>query len=59
MLDETGRKRVIQITETMVASMVAKGEVDPDDDEALKKAARKCAADAVAVYNAALEFISG
>jgi hypothetical protein len=58
-MDEQARKRIVEITVMLVEGMVAAGEVDPDDDEALRTATRRCAADARATYNAALEFISG
>lgn len=58
-MDNQARKRIIQITEQMLTSMVIKGELDPEDEVALRAAAQRCAADATAIYNAALEFVSG
>lgn len=59
MIDEIARKRIIEITIMLVDGMVERGELDPDDDVALRAASRKAAADARSAYYAALEFISG
>lgn len=59
MLDETARRRIIQITQEIIASRVLAGEVDPDDDEQLRAAAKDAAATAKAAYLAAMEYISG
>ena len=56
---ERRRERIIQITCQLVESMVLKGELDPDDDEALKKATRAAANTARAAYNAAEEYLCG
>jgi hypothetical protein len=57
--DEWYKRRLLAITEQMLASRVARGEVNPDDPEALRDAARQAVSDARQVLNAALEFISG
>lgn len=59
MLDEQGKRRVVEIAEQIVTSMVLRGEVDPDDDEALRAATREAVKTAKAAYIAALEFMSG
>lgn len=57
--DDWFKERVRAISIEMLASRVLRGEVDPDNDEQLRAAARECARDAVQAVNAALEFISG
>ena len=53
------KQRILEITEQIVTSQVARGEVDPEDDEALKKATYKAVRTAQAAYDAAMEYISG
>lgn len=57
--DPEARKRAIEMTCQMVESLVAKGEVNPDNAEELKTATRQCARDAWEAYKAAEEFVSG
>lgn len=59
MLDETARRRILQITQEIVASRVLAGEVDPDDDVELREATKEAVATAKAAYFAAMEYISG
>lgn len=58
-MDERDRKRIIELTMQIVAGQIEKGEVDPDDEKALREAAKKAAALARTVYFAALEYVSG
>ena len=53
------RERVLAIATRIVASQVAKGEVDPEDEAALKKATQEAVKPAVEAYRAAEEFICG
>jgi hypothetical protein len=39
-MDEQDKQRIVALTVRIVAGMVEKGEVNPDDPEALKNAAR-------------------
>lgn len=50
--------RIKQIACEMVASQVEKGEVNPDDDAALRAAVAEAVDTARAVYDAALEYVS-
>lgn len=56
---ETDLKQICAIAEKMLAGMIEKKEVDPNDDAAMEKAIRKCVREASVVYNAALEYLSG
>jgi hypothetical protein len=56
---EHRRKRVIDIAMQMVASKIKKGELDPNDDDALRKATKLAVSDAAAAYDAAEEYVSG
>jgi uncharacterized membrane protein len=58
-LDEADRKRIVEIAVAIVEGQVAKGEVDADDFEALKRATRQAVRDARGAYYAALEYLSG
>ncbi|SUE95766.1 Uncharacterised protein [Ectopseudomonas mendocina] len=51
-------KRVREIATEIVTNRVAKGEVDPMDDAALRAAVIQAGRDAAAVYDAALEYLS-
>jgi hypothetical protein len=53
------RKRVKAIMVQLLTSQAAKGEYDPDDPEQMKAAAKRAFHDALAAYQAALEFICG
>lgn len=53
------RERILSIATAMVADRVVKGEVNPDDEAALRKATKAAVADARLAYFAALEFVSG
>jgi hypothetical protein len=57
--DEWYRRRILAISTEMLASRVLRGEVDADNDDELRAAAKQCVDDARAAVNAALEFISG
>lgn len=59
MRDDTEKKRVLSIATTLVLSRMEKGEVDPDDEEDVKKATREAIEVAVVTYRAAIEFIRG
>lgn len=52
-------KRIREITITLVAGQISKGELNPEDETALKKAVQQAARDARQAYYAALEFMSG
>jgi len=54
---EHRRKRILAITEAMLTTMVMQGELDPDNDAALKKATKRAAADAKAAFDAAVEYL--
>lgn len=51
-------KRVREIATEIVTNRVAKGEVDPEDDAALRAAVIQAGRDAAAVYDAAMEYLS-
>lgn len=53
------RKRVLAIATRIVAGQVANGEVNPDDEEALKKATQEAVETAVEAYRAAEEYLCG
>jgi hypothetical protein len=55
--DPETKKRVTAITTMMVTKRVADGKLDPNDTEAMKKAIKEAARDALAAYNAALDFV--
>lgn len=57
--DPEARERVKQITFQFMMSMVAKGELNPGDEEAMKKATKSCARDAWEAYKAAEEYLCG
>ncbi len=59
MRNEHERERVLAIATQIVASQVAKGEVDPEDEVTLKKATQEAVKLAVEAYRAAEEFICG
>lgn len=59
MRHEHEKERVLAIATQIVASQVAKGEVDPEDEVALKKATGEAVKVAVEAYRAAEEFICG
>jgi len=56
---EAARQRIIAIATQIVASQIKAGEIDPEDDAALRKATRRAVADASAAYRAAEEFVGG
>lgn len=58
-LSEPDRRRIVEITVAIVSGMVAKGEVDPEDDDALRAATKRASEDARAAYLAALEYVRG
>lgn len=51
-------KRIREIATEIVTNRVAKGEVDPEDDAALRAAVIQAGRDAAAVYDAAMEYLS-
>jgi TPP-dependent pyruvate/acetoin dehydrogenase alpha subunit len=53
------RERVLAIATRIVAGQVAKGEVDDNDPEALKKATREAVETAVVAFRAAEEYLCG
>lgn len=53
------RTRAIEIATHMVTVQVSRGEVDPDDEEALSKAVREAASTAIQAIRAAEEFLCG
>ncbi len=57
--DPVARERVRSITMQIVTYRVAKGEVDPEDEEALRAAVREAAQLALEAYRAAEEFVLG
>lgn len=57
--DEAERKRVVEIATSIVASRVARGEIDPEDDTELRGAMKEAVDDAVVAYRAAVEYLSG
>jgi hypothetical protein len=57
-MDEHATRRIIAIATELLAGMVANGDVNPDDEAAMKRAADECARTARDAYFAALEFIS-
>lgn len=52
------KQRIKQIACEMVASQVKKGEVNPDDDAALRAAVAEAVETARAAYDAAMEYVS-
>ncbi|MCU9527535.1 hypothetical protein [Pseudomonas mosselii] len=54
----TRKQRIIAIAEELVSGMVAKGAVDPGDESAMDAACSQAVADAAALYDAAIEYIS-
>lgn len=55
---EERTKRVREIAVEIVTNRVAKGELDPEDNAALRAAVIQAGRDAAAVYDAALEYLS-
>lgn len=53
------RERVLAIATRIVASRVAKGEVIPEDEAALRAATKEAVQMAVAAYRAAEEYLCG
>lgn len=51
-------KRIREIATEIVTNMVAKGDLDPSDDAALRAAVVQAGKDAAAVYDAAMEYLS-
>lgn len=51
-------KRIREIATEIVTNRVAKDEVDPKDDAALRAAVIQAGRDAAAVYDAAMEYLS-
>lgn len=56
---EQARQRIIAIATQIVASQIKAGEIDPEDETALRAATRRAVADAAAAYRAAEEFAGG
>lgn len=56
---EHDKERIRAITAQLVEGKVIKGELNPKDTEALKKAVKECAQIAKSTYNAALEYLCG
>jgi hypothetical protein len=52
-------EKIRNITARLVEGQVLKGTLNPEDDEALKKAVKQAGREALQAYNAALEFVSG
>lgn len=59
MTREQRRERILAIVEEMVSSRIAAGEVDPENDEALRAATKAAVADATAAVDAAIEWVRG
>lgn len=57
--DPEVRKKVKAIAVLLVASQVEKGELNPDDPEALKAATERACLDAITAYHAAEAFMCG
>lgn len=55
---ELRKIRVTAIASELVASQVIKGELDPDDEGALRAATREAVETAIAVHDAAMEYLS-
>lgn len=53
------RERVLAIATRIVAGQVAKGEVDPNNEAALKAATQEAVKTTVEAYRAAVEFVFG
>lgn len=51
-------KRIREIATEIVTNRVAKGEVDQEDDAALRAAVIQAGRDAAAVYDAAMDYLS-
>lgn len=58
-MDEDRKRKLVNLTTHLLDGMVERGEVDLDDDAALKKAANQCVRDANQVLNAVEEFLCG
>lgn len=56
---EEDRKKIVNIACRLMEGQVLAGKLNPDDPEALKKAAIQAGKDARQAYYAALEFICG
>lgn len=57
--DEHERERIAAIAIELVSGQVEKGEVDFQDDEALRRATRIAVRDAALAYRAAMEYLCG
>lgn len=57
-MNEQDKRQITNLTLRIVSGQIEKGELDPNDDKALKKATREAAAIAKEAYFAALEFVS-
>ena len=53
------RERVLAIATRIVAGQVAKGEVDPNNEDALRAATQEAVKTAVEAYRAAVDFVFG
>lgn len=53
------RERILALTRSFVEGRVARGELNPENEYALKKAVKQAAFEAQQVYNAALEYVCG
>ena len=58
-MDERDKERILNLTIHIVEGMVERGEVDVNDEAALKRAGVEAAKRARAAYFAALEYVSG
>lgn len=56
--DDGEKARVVKIAQEMVANQILKGELNPNDDAALKAATRRACRDALAAIRAAEEFLT-
>lgn len=52
------QRRITEIVIEMMNSMIEKGDLDPDDRDAMEASMRQCFRDVKAVYDAAVEFVS-
>jgi hypothetical protein len=58
-MDETDKRRIAALVVKMVEGKIERGELDPNDDAAIRAAAKEFAPIARSAYFAALEYISG
>ena len=56
---ELRKQRIQAITERLLADMINRGEVNPDNDEDIRRGARECAQMAMATVNAVDELLCG